>query len=48
MMAIPGLVDPQISPSFSTTRRQERHVYVVEEEIFAVAYDEVKTSLQLG
>ena len=47
MMTIPGLVDPQISPNFSTTRCQERHVYVVEEEIFAVAQDEVQTSYSL-
>jgi hypothetical protein len=47
MMTIPGFIDPQISPKFSTTRRQERHMYVVEEEIFAFAYDEVKTSYSL-
>jgi hypothetical protein len=43
-VAIPGFADPEIKPKASSMTRHERHENVVEEEIFAVAYDEVKTS----
>jgi hypothetical protein len=41
---LPGVGDPKIGPSVSISSRQGRHMHVVKEEIFAVAYDEVKTS----
>jgi hypothetical protein len=41
---IPGFADPQINASTSTQSQQGRHMHVVEEEIFAVAYDEVRFS----
>ena len=39
-----GVANPELNPSVSTTKRQGRYMHVVEEEIFAIAYDEVKTS----
>jgi hypothetical protein len=41
---LPGVGDPQLNPAVSNMSRQGRDMHVVEEEIFAVAYIEVKTS----
>jgi len=45
---LPGVANPEVHPSVSTTGRQHRHMHVVEEEIFAIAYDVVKTSYSIG
>jgi hypothetical protein len=45
-LPVPGL-DPAISPSVSASRVLEREKYVIEEEIFAVAYSEVRYSRSL-
>jgi hypothetical protein len=44
---LPGVANPELHPSVSTTQRRGRHMHVVEEEIFAIAYDEVKTSYSI-
>jgi hypothetical protein len=44
---IPGFADPQVNASASTQLQQGLHMHVVEEEIFAVAYDEIKFSYSI-
>jgi hypothetical protein len=44
---LPGIGDPQLHPSFSTTSRQGQHQHVIKEEIFAVAYNKIKISYSL-
>lgn len=44
----PSVTDPQISPSVANERIYKLHKHIVEEEIFAVAYDEVKISYNIG
>lgn len=39
--------NPQVAPSTSTERRQERSMTIVEEVVFAVAYDVIRTSRSL-
>ena len=44
----PGVTDPQISPSIANKRIYKLYKHIVEEEIFAVAYDEVKISYNIA